>query len=358
MINPNRRTELEGVDFVRAVVRNVECSFQEFSHHNDQGNDCYIEFVQDLIPTNYGVFVQIKSGPSFKDSLGYKIPSDKRHLQYWNRNLYKTIGIVYDTDLNKAFWVDISEYLKANPNVVSQETHTIRVSVNSEFSVTTFATFMSYCFRYKQELQDFEHFGRSLELFSKVTEPNDCYEGMKALYSTHRAKSATWFYITSTFAKIQEEGIRLNIIGLLSNYFNPNILWHRRNIDKLPTKHQVQMVKQALAICFREREIESLISYMKDGIPRGSFPYLVYLVVDACESAPTCLKNICFSDHMDEDHRDFCIWLYMHIAKYHSIEETIRTTELYLKTFPSAKNDEAIIGVFESIKKGELYPAG
>lgn len=358
MINPNRKTELRGVDFVRAVVRETECSFQEFSHHNDHGNDCYIEFVQQRVPTNYGFFAQIKSGPSFKDSLGYKIPTDKHHLEYWGRNLYKTIGIVYDADLDKAFWVDISEYIKSHPEVIKQETHTIRVSGGNEFSVATFSGFMSYCFQYKQELQDYEHFGRSLELFSKVTEPTDCYEGMKALYSTHRAKSATWFYITSTFSKIKEEGIRLNIIGLLSNYFNPNIFWHRQNIDRFPTDDQVSIVKQALSICFKEREIESLIPYMKDGIPRGSFPYLVYLVVDACTDAPNCLKNICFSDHTDEDSRDFCIWLYMHIAKYHSVDDTVRTAELYLRTFPNAKNDEAIMGVLEGIKKGDLHPPG
>jgi hypothetical protein len=358
MINPNRKTELRGVDFVRAVVREAECSFQEFSHHNDQGNDCYIEFVHQRVATNYGVFVQIKSGPSFKDTLGYKIPTDKDHLEYWGRNLYKTIGIVYDAELTKAFWVDISEYIKTHPEIIGQETHAIRVSVQNEFSVDTFSSFMVYCFQYKQELQDFEHFGRSLDLFSKVKEPIDCYEGMKALYSTHRAKSATWFYITSTFSKIQEEGIRLNIIGLLSNYFNPNILWHSQNIDKVPTDHQVSIVKEALSISFKEREIESLIPYMKDGIPRGSFPYLVYLVVDACADAPNCLKNICFSDQTDEDHRDFCMWLYMHIAKYHSLEDTIKNAELYLSTFPKAKHDEAIMGVLEGIKKGDLHPPG
>jgi hypothetical protein len=358
MINPNRETELEGIDFVRSVVRKMKCSFQEISHHNDQGNDCYIEFVQDLIPTNYGVFVQIKSGRSFRDNSGYKIPSDKSHLEYWGRNLYKTIGIVYDPDLGKAFWVDVSKYLKSNPQIITQDTHAIRVSSEMEFSTETFNDFMSYCFQYKQELQDYEHFGRSLEIFSRVTEPDICYEGLKALYSTHRAKSATWFYITSTFSKIEEEGIRLNIIGLLSNYFNTDIFWHKGNKDKLPTNRQISVVKEALSLCFREREIESLLPYMKDGIPRGSFSYLVYLVIDASKHAPTYLKNICFSAHTDEDYRDFCFWLYMHIAKYHSVEETIKTAESYLKVFPNAKNDEAIIGVLESIREGNLYPPG
>lgn len=358
MINPNREIELEGIDFVRAVTRKMRCSFQEFSYHNDHGNDCYIEFVQNMIPSNYGVFVQIKSGRSFKDNSGYKIPADKSHLEYWNKNLYKTIGIVYDPDLTKAFWVDISEYIKSNPHILTQEHHTIRVLPEMEFAMETFNAFMSHCFKYKHELQNYEHFGRSLEAFSKVTNPTNCYEGLKALYSSHRDKSATWFYITSTFAKIEEEGIRRNIIGLLSNYFNPDIFWHRGNIHKYPTDEQIDIVRESLSLCFREREIESLIPYMKEGITRGSFPYLVYLIIDASSHTPTYLKNICFSSNIDDDQRDFCLWLYMHVAKFHSIEETIRVAETYLKLFPNANDDEAIVGVLESIKKGDLYPVG
>ncbi|WP_394347977.1 DUF4365 domain-containing protein [Ilyomonas limi] len=50
------------------------------------------------------MFVQIKSGSSYKDSKGYKIPVNKQHLAYWYNPINPIIGIVYAPDLKKAFW--------------------------------------------------------------------------------------------------------------------------------------------------------------------------------------------------------------------------------------------------------------
>jgi hypothetical protein len=358
MINPNRKTELKGIDYVRGVAHSMECSFQEFSHHNDQGNDCYIEFVQNLIPSNYGVFVQIKSGPSFKDSKGYKIPADKSHLSYWKKNLYITIGIVYDEELSKAFWVDISNYIKNNPNILDQESHNIRVSVEDEFTTGTFVSFMNYCFGYKEELQSYENLGRSLELFSETDNAETCFEGFKALYSTHRNKRVAWFYIISNFSRINEEKIRRHIIGILSNYFNPDIFWHKHNIKNYPSENDRATISEMLGKCFGSLEVKQLLPYMKEGISRGSFSYLCFLILSSIQNAHLLLKEICFSAEIDDTDRNFYFWLYMHLAKYESIEETILIAEKYLSTFPEVSNDDAILGVFESIKEGNIFPVG
>lgn len=193
MINPNRKVSKLGVHFVKGIVQRMDCSFQEFDQENDQGNDCYIEFVKDLTPCNYGIFAQIKSGQSFKDKKGYKIPADNDHLKYWSKNLYKSIGIVYDPEISKAFWVDISEYIQQNSHILSQKHHNIRVSIENEFSDSTFNNFMGYCFRYKEALQDYGQLGRSLELFSDTENSNSCFEGFKALHSSHRDKKVSWF---------------------------------------------------------------------------------------------------------------------------------------------------------------------
>jgi hypothetical protein len=101
--NTNKKIEFEGVRYVQGVVQNNDCIFHSIALENDQGNDCYIEFVVDGKATNFGVFVQIKSGNSYKDSKGYKIPADKNHLNYWNEPVYPMVGIVYDPVLQKAF---------------------------------------------------------------------------------------------------------------------------------------------------------------------------------------------------------------------------------------------------------------
>ena len=358
MINPNREIELEGIDFVRAVARRSKCSFQEFSHHNDQGNDCYIEFVENLVPSNYGVFVQIKSGPSYKDGTGYKIPCDKNHLNYWSKSLYKAIGIVYDPEKKSAFWVDISNYIKVNSHILEQKTHNIRVSTENEFSDSTFMHFMSYCVKYKFELQSYENLGRSLELFADIENGENCFEGFKALYSTHRDKDASWFYLISNYSRIKSEIVRRQILALLSNFFNPDIFWHSGNIENYPRAEMVSKIETILTNCLGIPEIKLMLPYMREGITRGSFSYLVFLVLSSAKHSHIYLKDICFNLNTDPDERNFCFWLYMQIGKFVSADEVTSTAENFFVLFPNEQADETLEGVYESIKAGQLYPVG
>lgn len=358
MINPNRETELEGIDFVRAVARRSKCSFQEFSHLNDQGNDCYIEFVENLIPLNYGVFVQIKSGASYKDGIGYKIPSDKNHLNYWSKSLYKAIGIVYDPEKANAFWVDISNYIESNSHILEQQTHNIRVSTENEFNDTTFAQFVSYCLKYKIELQTHGNLGSSLVLFADVEDDENCFEGFKALYSTHRDKDASWFYLISNYSRIKSEIIRRHILGLLSNFFNPDIFWHSGNIQNCPKSETVSTIEKLLTNCIGIPEIKLMLPYMREGITRGSFSYLVYLVLSSAKYSHIYLKDISFNLNTDPEERNFCFWLYMQLGKFLSASEVISSADKYFRLFPESRADETLVGTFESIRAGELYPLG
>jgi hypothetical protein len=357
--NPNTKIELQGVRYVQAVVQDNDSIFEPFSRENDQGNDCLIEFVKNNIATNYGVYVQIKSGRSYKDSQGYKIPADKAHLSYWNNGINLTIGIVYDPELNKAFWVDITSYLNSNPQVLEQEHHAIRVDARNEFAQQTFPMFMDYCFKYGEGFMSYENYGRSLEWFADFNRPGICYEGLKSLYSTHRSKTATWYYVLSSFSKIKEEGIRRNIVGLVSNYFiGDDVLWHSGNINCLPSSQMQHTVSNLLTECFGLKEVKLLISFMREGIVRGSFSYRVYTVLCAIENVHRLLKDICFEHSGDAESRNFCLWLYMQLAKFYSIEETIQTANHYLSLYPDGHQDEALLGVKESIEAGELWPVG
>lgn len=356
--NLNIKTEKQGVRYVQGVVENNHSIFQEFSRDNDQGNDCYIEFVKDGYATNYGVFVQIKSGTSYKDNSGYKIKTDQAHLKYWNNALNLIICIVYDPEINKAFWIDITSYLIKNPNLLQKRYHTIRLESANEFNEKSFHTFIDYCFNFREIFSNYENYGHSLEWFANISNPNICYEGLKSLYSNHREKASTWFYIISNFSKTNEEGIRANILGLLSNYVNNNIIWHKNNIEFLQSEYSVLNMHSLMTKYFRQSEVESTIPFMKDGIQKGSFSYLVFLVINMVEDIHIVLRDIAFKPNTTDDIRNFCFWLYLQTAKFHSIEDTLITANEYLEKFPKANEDEAIIGVKESIMAGNLWPVG
>lgn len=356
--NPTIKTERQGVRYVQGLVEDNHCIFHEFSLGNDQGNDCYIEFVKNGYATNYGIFVQIKSGNSYKDKSGYKIKSDKAHLNYWDKALTLTIGIVYDPDIGKAFWVDISSYLSKHPQVLHQHYHTIRIEKDYELNEQSFLKFMDYCIMFREHFSNYANYGRSLEQFANVSNPKLCYEGLKSLYSNHREKPSTWFYILSTFSNITAEGIRRNILGLLSNYINPDIFWHRDNLHYLPPNDTVQYLRRLMTTEFRHDEVVLALPYMEDGITRGSFSYLVFLVLNMVGDIHMVLRDLAFKPEITDERRNFCFWLYLQTAKFHSIEDTLHTANEFLENFPLAKDDEAIMGVKEAIEHGELRPVG
>jgi hypothetical protein len=179
------------------------------------------------------------------------------------------------------------------------------------------------------------------------------------LYSNHRDKPSTWFYIISNFSKIKQEGIRRNILGLLSNYAsNPTIFWHKGNLQYYPSEKIQERISSLMTSYFRRNEIELVLPYMQEGINQGSFSFLVFLVNNFVKDVHLILKDIAFNVEFDDEQRNLCIWLYMQIAKFQSIEETLKTIDAYLSKFSFGYEDENLLGVRESIRKGELWPVG
>ena len=158
---------------------------------------------------------------------------------------------------------------------------------------------------------------------------------------------------------ILEERPSSRILGLLSNYApNPHTLWHTNNIQYYPSVEMQKIISELLTKYFRMEEVRLVIPYMEQGITRGSFSFLVFLVVDLINDAHMLLKELSFKDNINPEMRNFCFWLYMHLAKFHSVEETLVAADLYLSKFPFGYDDEALLGVRESIQNGELLPIG
>jgi hypothetical protein len=235
------------------------------------------------------------------------------------------------------------------------------VPSSNVFSNDTFQEFMDYCFRFREKFRSLDKHLKSLELFASV-ELNLCYEGFKALVSNHADNASTWMYIVSSFGRIDEEGIRRNILGVISNYAsNADVLWHSGNAKYWPSTENnriKKIISEALSKSIHSWEVKLMLPYMRDGVSRGSFAYRVFLVLDMMQNGHEVLKAICFEGDLNADDRDFCFWLYMHIAKFHSTKETLATADMYLKLYPDALQDEAIVGVRDSIKNGDLWPVG
>jgi len=355
----NKIVERSGIRYVQNVIENTNCIFQEISHINDQGNDCYIEFISDNVATSFCIFAQIKSGNSYKNTSGYKIPADKVHIEYWHNHLLPVVGIVYDEEQKKAFWINISSYIKSNPQILNKNSHTIRIPIESEFSFEKFDDFKSHFIEYINEYKSFENFGRSQDQFSKIDSPDLCYEGLKSLFSNHRDKEAAWYYIISNFGKITEKGIHRNILGMLSNFAdNPHLFWHKCNIKYYPTKEMQNYLSSTLTRCFRQHEMRIALSFMGRMVARGDFSFLVFLVLGFIEGIDKILFAIAYDDNVHEDDRNFAFWLYIHFAQTKSAEKTILQINEFLTSFPDNGEDDLFIGMRNTIKDEGFVPIG
>jgi len=344
----NKTAEKLGVKYIRSIVESYNCIYQAIDLDNDQGNDCFIEFIDNNIATSFCVFAQIKSGKSYKDKSGYKIQANSDHLQYWANHILPIAGIVYDLELEKAYWVNITEYLKSNSRVLLKNSHNIRVDKINEFSPETFSIFKEHFTKYSQDYKNYENFGRSLEAFTNIAHPEICYTGLKSLFANHRERRASWYYIILNYANIREKGIQINILGMLSNYLdNSTVFWNSKDYEHYQVSSIRLKIAEFINELFTPKAVKMSLSFLKDGIVRGSFTYLVFLVLSQINDIHNIVYQFTLEENLELEERNNLFWLYIHFAQHRSKDKTIAAIDDFLIRYPN--NAEAYL--FEGIKE-------
>ncbi len=346
----NKVVEKLGIRYVQTIIENNNCIYQPISGENDQGNDCYIEFINNNITTSFCLFAQIKSGKSYKNKSGYKIPTDSNHLHYWRNHILPIAGIVYDVDLEKAYWINISEYLKTHSDEILGKSHNIRVDASNEFSAETFHLFKEHFVQYSQEYKSYENFGRSLEAFSNVNQPDECYTGLKSLFANHRERAAAWYYIILNLGNIEEKGILGNILGMLSNYLNNStVFWRSEDYAHYQSSTTSVIISDYIKKLFPVNAVKESLKFLKDGIVQGSFPYLVFLVLNEVNDIHNIVYEFTQDPTFTMDERNSLFWVFIHFAQHRSNELTISALDDYLTTYPDNDERDLFEGIRETI---------
>jgi hypothetical protein len=182
---------------------------------------------------------------------------------------------------------------------------------------------------------------------------------LKSLYSNHRDKKATWYYMVSNFVNIKEPGIRLNLLLLMSNYIDMgHVLLNSQTYNPDVSREIRTLLAKLLTIYFGETEIYFVLGYMKDGITRGSHTYLLYAVLGLIEGIDLLLEKMAFENSTNGEMRPFIMWLYMFYAQYRSPDIAICTANRYLKYFPFGDEDGIIEAVRDTLAKDGIIQIG
>lgn len=346
--DPNKIIEREGINFVRAIVEGTNCIYHPIVSDDDLGNDCFIEFTNDNVATSFWAGVQVKSGDSYKDGRGYKIPASQNQLEYWSNFVNPIVGIVYDIDKKCAFWVNISRYLEENPSVLKQKHHNIRVEPNSLFSKLSFDHFRTHFTEIIKAYKSLENFGRSLIAFADFANPEQCYGGLVSLFSNHRNKSTAWLYMITSLEHIASPKIQETILGMLSNFTsNPDVFWNPATTDYfLYQRSETRTVVLGyVKNYFSEGAIKKALNYLNEGINRGSFAYSIFHLLNHVADIDKVIHKMATSNETEYDARHYLFWLYIHFAQHRSGNEVIENIDQFVQKY----SDEG--GMLEEMKE-------
>ncbi|MFD7817621.1 PQQ-binding-like beta-propeller repeat protein [Streptomyces sp. NPDC059785] len=109
-VHPNRRTERAGANALRTLLEAHDHPVQEISGGTDHGEDYFVMITRAQKRTGYAFTVQVKTGKKYKRARGYAINVGS-HATDWRTSKLPVIGVVYDLDEQRLFWVNLTEQL-------------------------------------------------------------------------------------------------------------------------------------------------------------------------------------------------------------------------------------------------------
>jgi tetratricopeptide (TPR) repeat protein len=140
---------------------------QEIDGGNDYGEDLFVMFTKDGQRTGVSVAIQVKSGAKYKRSNGYSIPIDG-HADDWKNSLLPVLGVVFDVDTRRLFWVNLSAAL----NESNEPPAWVSVKTENELKDDTIARFIELAHEYAEGSKAPGRRETSLQIYP-VPEPSD-----------------------------------------------------------------------------------------------------------------------------------------------------------------------------------------
>jgi len=110
-ISASRKIERAGVNALRTLLEEHDHLVQEIDGGADHGEDLYVGFASEGRRTGHVIAIQVKSGQKYKRAKGYAIPVAD-HRDDWKESRLPVVGVVYDRDEKRLFWVNLTKELR------------------------------------------------------------------------------------------------------------------------------------------------------------------------------------------------------------------------------------------------------
>ncbi|OQP99907.1 hypothetical protein BK412_25445 [Vibrio campbellii] len=307
----------KGVNFVRDIVESSNSIFHEVHQENDYGNDAFIELVDGTDVKGITVAVQIKSGKSFCSNVSCSIPASRQHFDYWLSHSLNVVGVVFDPEEQKSYWIDIKNYLRNNPDVVDHGPYTIT------FKKTAFAEFSS---------ENFEKIFKPIHLRNQIVldlneaikfvlsnDPTEHSVGINVLLRSYCHKLTAWQQIIAVFKERQLTMLDPAILYSMAHIpGHPDIYW--TSTQKFP-----QELREQLKLLISRFGVEDIVRILcmldvEDGFERGSLGQSAEAIISIVDKKAIKLVEIIKNCDLQKEIRDLAVMLYAYYEQELAIQ--------------------------------------
>ena len=148
---------------------------------------------------------------------------------------------------------------------------------------------------YKQD----SYLGRALRDFANLENAESYLDGLFSLFSYHRHRIVSWYYMISCFSNFAgHQVLRDLIIGLCHVPGHPDILWHKRNVIDYATRIKIQKL---LTSYLDIDDVVLLLSEVdENGIGRGTIGQCIHVIIDIVRDRDLMLEQIAFDKNNSE----------------------------------------------------------
>lgn len=337
-----KKVELQGVIEVLKIVNDSGSIFNKIDGSNDIGIDGFIEFIQNKAPTGLCVGIQVKSGDSNitgnNETVSFK--ADRNHFEYWFNHILPIIAIVYIPKESKAYWFDLTKYLANNEDIIESGPYTIQVSKSNLFDVQSFTYFQYSLSKYLRSYGEDKFFGRALKYLVDFKSENNRRVGIRSLFSFHRDKLETWYYLITRFNYEYDFDVQNALIYAYRHLLSHgDIWWHPGNIIE---ENISKEAKQLIPLYFGLNEIQKLLSHIneEEGISRGTIGFDVNFIIKLIPNRIEILKRIILQTETSDEKRFWAAVCLINEIQYTDLERAIAFANSMVENFPKSENVE------------------
>ncbi|EXS68137.1 DUF4365 domain-containing protein [Sphingobium sp. Ant17] len=291
----NLITERAGINHARVVVERSGSLFKEINLQHDFGHDATIILVINGEVQPREVALQVKSGLSYNTEYKCHLPATAGHIDFWARHDLITLGIVYDPEVDAAYWIDLQSECSARKRAghIGGATISFPKAAWNRFEVPHFSNVLVPMLLGQAPTIPL---ATALE-WARASDPHTHVLGVRTLLVRHKQAAETWLCLLEEFHGRTPETLSIDIpVGFAKLLGHCDIGDYTGKVDD-----EVRQLVQIALNSFKVDDIAKMLLMLDDDetFDRGQLGYAFLPLLGGRSDSLALISEL-----RDDDSRD------------------------------------------------------